>query len=629
MSPASSQMFSDDELSVGRSSATGSLDSRSKLRPKRRAPKPPVPAGPIENGDGSKMPTPIKPTKPAPESPSKSHSTPKHRMISDVIGPGGDCKPSAPALNNFSNIPITVTPDQSFDNGQKPILPKRFVKPKIIKIPRKILSTRKASCAGNQGMRSPPPARPDPPKNLPEKYRLMSSPCSTPETNGNDEVFFQSQQSDSMIDTSVYNTDVSMSVSKDPVQNVSEYNDTFNSVTPQTAVTSGLDYDVTQDSVDDVVDTLDGGTLKFTPTVVMDHSSHSDNQPVESYPNESASDVSGTASNFVSADVSLNSTYDRPEQKTYIENGPIDKNSTYIIDKNVAHDKIGPPPVAPKPKGIPKPKVYNHSGHNDVSDGNVSSFSSDQASFVDAKSPKDDKNLHNSDMVQQDTQKKVGSSLPVAKKSPAKPQRMNSLEKSNSLDKSETVRKNIFRDDTPERLSRLPEPKVKTNKQTQETNTPTQDLPNTPPPINSKSKLKQPTKVSVHSNDSVSEPSKSVNKQGSKIPMRSPPPTRNSKLKEPQKVLHKQDSKGSNQIKPSRLPTSKSNSTTSDGSITNDESGNKSRDSNGSNKPTRPPPTYSPSYRNSSPTPSKIAQPQFSSFGKASESTQERKQSLK
>ena len=151
---------SDDEHSL---SSTGTADSKnSRRKPVRKAPPPPG-----ENarspGGGSKLPTPTRPSHPPPMVPgsAKSESTPdpKSNRNNNAAVSGG---------LNVSNISgNSDTIDGKYDPLKKPLVPKRYIKPKLHKVSKRRINLQGAHNA-NRGAKSPPPPRPEYPKNLPK-----------------------------------------------------------------------------------------------------------------------------------------------------------------------------------------------------------------------------------------------------------------------------------------------------------------------------------------------------------------------------------------------------------------------------------------------------------------------------
>ncbi|XP_021379537.1 uncharacterized protein LOC110466996 isoform X2 [Mizuhopecten yessoensis] len=171
-STLSVQSRSDDDISM----SSGTMDSKGsgkRIKPKRKAPKPPVDAT-----GGSKLPTPIKPTRQAPAPTGQNHSTPEQRGISDVLGVGKQEPCVTKVVSEFPKVEISITQNSPVEKPKKPAVPKRFVKPKLVKVPRRKLDMKKASDQRtNQATRSPPPPRPPPPKVL---LHSPSSAASTP-----------------------------------------------------------------------------------------------------------------------------------------------------------------------------------------------------------------------------------------------------------------------------------------------------------------------------------------------------------------------------------------------------------------------------------------------------------------
>ncbi|XP_069130487.1 serine-rich adhesin for platelets-like isoform X3 [Argopecten irradians] len=171
-STLSVQSRSDDDISM----SSGTMDSKGsgkRIKPKRKAPKPPVDAA-----GGSKLPTPIKPTRQAPAPPGQNHSTPEQRGISETLALGKQEPSATKVISEFPKVEISITQDSSVEKSRKPVVPKRFVKPKLIKVPRRKLDLKKASDQRtNQVTRSPPPPRPPPP-NL--SFHSPSSTTNTP-----------------------------------------------------------------------------------------------------------------------------------------------------------------------------------------------------------------------------------------------------------------------------------------------------------------------------------------------------------------------------------------------------------------------------------------------------------------
>ncbi|XP_033743141.1 G protein-regulated inducer of neurite outgrowth 1-like isoform X2 [Pecten maximus] len=171
-STLSVQSRSDDDISM----SSGTMDSKGsgkRIKPKRKAPKPPVDAA-----GGSKLPTPIKPTRQAPAPPGQNHSTPEQRGVSEVLGLVKQEPCVTKVISEFPKVEISITQDSSAEKSRKPVVPKRFVKPKLVKVPRRKLDMKKATDQRtNQVTRSPPPPRPPPPKVL---LHSPSSAASTP-----------------------------------------------------------------------------------------------------------------------------------------------------------------------------------------------------------------------------------------------------------------------------------------------------------------------------------------------------------------------------------------------------------------------------------------------------------------
>ncbi|XP_060065822.1 uncharacterized protein LOC132546141 [Ylistrum balloti] len=171
-STLSVQSRSDDDMSM----SSGTMDSKGsgkRIKPKRKAPKPPVDAT-----GASKLPTPIKPTRQAPAPPGQNHSTPEQRGVSEALGVGKSEPCVTKVISEFPKVEISITQDTSVDKPTKPAVPKRFVKPKLVKVPRRKLDMKKTSNQRtSQATRSPPPPRPPPPK---VSLHSPSSAASTP-----------------------------------------------------------------------------------------------------------------------------------------------------------------------------------------------------------------------------------------------------------------------------------------------------------------------------------------------------------------------------------------------------------------------------------------------------------------
>lgn len=108
----------------------------------------------------SKLPTALRPSRPAPPPPVQHHSTPESK--SNLMGKFNKTKEKSNLTKNSSLI-------------QKPEVPKRFIKPKLRKVPKKKTKAGNESELCRRKVRSPPPPRPDPPKLLNRKISFDQS----------------------------------------------------------------------------------------------------------------------------------------------------------------------------------------------------------------------------------------------------------------------------------------------------------------------------------------------------------------------------------------------------------------------------------------------------------------------
>lgn len=108
----------------------------------------------------SKLPTALRPSRPAPPPPVQHHSTPESK--SNLMDKFNKTKEKSYLKKNNSLI-------------QKPEVPKRFIKPKLRKVPKKKTKAGNESELCRRKVRSPPPPRPDPPKLLNRKISFNQS----------------------------------------------------------------------------------------------------------------------------------------------------------------------------------------------------------------------------------------------------------------------------------------------------------------------------------------------------------------------------------------------------------------------------------------------------------------------
>lgn len=108
----------------------------------------------------SKLPTALRPSRPAPPPPVQHHSTPESK--SNLMDKFNKTKEKSYLTKNNSLI-------------QKPEVPKRFIKPKLRKVPKKKTKAGNESELCRRKVRSPPPPRPDPPKLLNRKISFNQS----------------------------------------------------------------------------------------------------------------------------------------------------------------------------------------------------------------------------------------------------------------------------------------------------------------------------------------------------------------------------------------------------------------------------------------------------------------------
>ena len=108
----------------------------------------------------SKLPTALRPSRPAPPPPVQHHSTPESK--SNLMGKFNKTQEKSKLTKNNSHI-------------QKPEVPKRFIIPKLRKVSKKKTKAGNESELCRRKVRSPPPPRPDPPKLLNRKISFNQS----------------------------------------------------------------------------------------------------------------------------------------------------------------------------------------------------------------------------------------------------------------------------------------------------------------------------------------------------------------------------------------------------------------------------------------------------------------------
>ncbi|XP_052077238.1 uncharacterized protein DDB_G0284459-like isoform X2 [Mytilus californianus] len=105
----------------------------------------------------SKLPKSVRPSRPAPPPPIQHHSTPESKTN---------------LMDKFNKTKINNSVNKNNSQIGKPEVPKRYIKPKLRKVPKIKTKAGNESELCRRKVRSPPPPRPDPPKLLKEKYMI-------------------------------------------------------------------------------------------------------------------------------------------------------------------------------------------------------------------------------------------------------------------------------------------------------------------------------------------------------------------------------------------------------------------------------------------------------------------------
>ncbi|XP_056011424.1 SH3 and PX domain-containing protein 2A-like isoform X6 [Ostrea edulis] len=189
---------SDEE--TGSVCSTGTTDSR--RRPVRKAPPPPV------DLKSPRTPTTKQPPRPPSLVPWAIHteSTPNDKSAnwSRDFSPSGSCK----SISESDSVDGAINTSRSL----KPEVPKRFIKPKLVKISKKKINL-KPSSSSVRASKSPPPPRPDFPKHIPKSPLNRSKDESNQysKLNGTANSFTESQdmRSNSQNNSAVTDSDIS------------------------------------------------------------------------------------------------------------------------------------------------------------------------------------------------------------------------------------------------------------------------------------------------------------------------------------------------------------------------------------------------------------------------------------
>ncbi|XP_071125571.1 serine-rich adhesin for platelets-like isoform X6 [Mytilus edulis] len=136
---------SEDEISQ---KSTESLDQRTKVSNGLSKDSP---------NKRSKLPKSVRPSRPAPPPPTQHHSTPESKTN---------------LMEKFNKTKVSNSVSKNNSQNGKPEVPKRYIKPKLCKVPKTKTKAGNESELCRRKVRSPPPPRPDPPKLLKEKYMI-------------------------------------------------------------------------------------------------------------------------------------------------------------------------------------------------------------------------------------------------------------------------------------------------------------------------------------------------------------------------------------------------------------------------------------------------------------------------
>lgn len=169
---------SEDEMSQ---KSTDSVDKKSKI---------PKTVSKDSPNKRSKLPMAVRPNRPAPPPPVQHHSTPESKTN---------------LMDKFNKTKNTASKDKI--GIKKPDVPKRFIKPKLRKVPKQKTKAGNESELCRRKVRSPPPPRPELPKLLREKYsinrnQVRSANCSNIQDNS-----LGSDLPDSSVQNDVRHTD--------------------------------------------------------------------------------------------------------------------------------------------------------------------------------------------------------------------------------------------------------------------------------------------------------------------------------------------------------------------------------------------------------------------------------------